>query len=131
MKRKNKKSLNADFDAKILKTARQVADAYDIVLRFEDGEWIGHALEYPEAIGTGKTPTACTKAIREVAVSGLAVMLEMGETPPAPARQGIRSEQVNIRVTVEEKAILEATAKQRGFRGLSDFIRSEALTSLR
>jgi len=64
-------------------------------------------------------------------VSGIATLLEMGEKPPAPSRQGVRSEQVNIRVTVEEKAIMEVVAKQKGFRGLSDFIRSGALAYTR
>lgn len=122
-----KKNISAPFAAKILQAARQLADAYDIVLRFEDGEWYGYALEYPEAMGDGKTPALCVKATREAVVAGVATMLEMGETAPVPARQGVRSEQVNIRVTAEEKALMETTAKQKGFRGLSDFIRTGAL----
>ncbi|MBN1942597.1 MAG: hypothetical protein JW849_04800 [Phycisphaerae bacterium] len=122
-----KKNISAPFAPEILKAARRIAEAYDIVLRFEDGEWYGHALEYPEAMGDGKTPAACIKATRQAVMAGVATMLEAGETPPAAAREGVRSEQVNIRMTAEEKALLETTAKQKGFRGLSDFIRTGAM----
>ena len=52
---------------------------------------------------------------------------DTGEAPPAPARQGVRTEQVNVRLTQEEKALLETSAKQKGFRGLSDFVRAGAM----
>jgi uncharacterized protein (DUF1778 family) len=39
--------------------------------------------------------------------------------------------QVNVRVTAEEKALLEATARRKGYSGLSDFIRAAALESTR
>ena len=39
-----------------------------------------------------------------------------------------RSAQVNVRLTPEEKAALESKAKAKGFRGLSDFIRTTVLT---
>jgi uncharacterized protein (DUF1778 family) len=58
----------------------------------------------------------------------VATMLEDGQSPPAPAREGHRSAQVNVRMTPEEKAVLESRAKAKGFRGLSDFIRSSMLT---
>ena len=120
-------NLSSPFDKDILVAATRIVDAYDIVLRYEDGEWFGHALEYPEAMGDGKTPTACIKATRKALVAAVATMIEAGETPPAPARQGVRSEQVNVRLTQEEKAVLETTAKKKGFRGLSDFIRAGAM----
>lgn len=130
MKTKSKSTLSAPFEKVILRKARAIAQAYDIVLRREDGEWVGYALEYPEAIGTGKTPSACIKDTREVAASGIAVMLETGQSPPKPARQGIRDKQINIRVSSEEKAILGAAAKEEGFRGVSDFVRNRALHSV-
>ena len=54
-------------------------------------------------------------------------LLERGQRPPAPARQGTRTQQVNVRLTAEEKAVLEATAKNQGFKGLSDLLRAAAL----
>ena len=121
------KDISAPFDKGVLDAARRIVEAYDIVLRWEDDEWYGHALEYPEAMGDGKTPTACIKATQKSLVAAVATMIEGGETPPAPARQGVRNEQVNVRLTQEEKAVLETSAKQKGFRGLSDFIRAGAL----
>ena len=121
------KGISAPFDKGVLNAAHRIVEAYDIVLRREDDEWYGHALEYPEAMGDGKTPTACIKATQKALVAAVATMIEAGETPPAPARQGVRNEQVNVRLTHEEKAVLETSAKQKGFRGLSDFIRAGAM----
>lgn len=44
---------------------------------------------------------------------------------------GKRTQQVNVRLTPEEKVILEGTARRKGFEGLSDFIRAAALESVR
>jgi predicted RNase H-like HicB family nuclease len=121
------KDISAPFSKVILAAARRIVEAYDIVLRWEDGEWYGHALEYPEAMGDGKTPMACVKATREALMAGVATMLEAGQAAPVPARQGVRTEQVNVRLTQEERAVLETSAAQKGFRGLSDFIRAGAL----
>jgi predicted RNase H-like HicB family nuclease len=120
--------LAAPFRANVLESARRLARAYDLILRFEDGEWYGHALEYPEAMGDGKTVGACVRATRESLAIGVATMLEAGQTPPAPAREGHRSAQVNVRLTPEEKTVLESRAKARGFRGRSDFIRTAMLS---
>jgi uncharacterized protein (DUF1778 family) len=54
-------------------------------------------------------------------------MLERGQAPPAAA--GRRTEQVNIRLTPEEKLTLEEESERKGFRGLSDFVRAAALAS--
>jgi predicted RNase H-like HicB family nuclease len=120
--------LKAPFEAGILESARRIVRAYDLIVRYEDGEWYGHALEYPEAMGDGKTVDACVRATREALAVAVATMLEAGQAPPPPAREGYRSAQVNIRLTPEEKAVLESKAKSKGFRGLSDFIRTSVLT---
>lgn len=112
-----------------LKKARELVERYQIVLAFEDGAWFGRALEMPMVFGEGPSPGACVRGTREALAVAAATMIDQGEAPPSPARQGIRSEQVNVRLTPEEKAILEAAARRRGFRGLSDFIRAGALAS--
>lgn len=129
MARRNteREALTRPFGPGILARAKQLADAYDLVLRFEDGEWYAHALEYPEAMGDGKTASACIRAARQALTAGVAAMLEAGESPPSPARQGRPSAQVNVRLTPKEKAALESKAKAKGFRGLSDFIRTSML----
>ena len=126
-RRREQKSLRAPFDVEVLKSARRIARAYDLILRFEDGEWYGHALEYPEAMGDGKSVDACVRATRQALTVAVATMLEAGQSPPPPAREGYRSAQVNVRLTPEEKAALESRAKAKGFRGLSDFIRTAVL----
>ena len=115
------------FDKSILAAAKRLIDAYDIVMRREEGEWVGHALEYPEAIGVGKTVQRCMVETRKSLLAGVASMLEDGEAPPVPARQNVRSEQVNLRLTPEEKAVLESRSRTKGFRGIADYVRAAAL----
>ena len=119
-----RRGLRAPFEPEVLASAKRIAHAYDLILRYEDDEWYGHALEYPEAMGDGKTVDACVRATRQALAVALATMLEAGQSPPPPAREDRRSAQVNVRLTPEEKAVLESRARARGFRGLSDFIRT-------
>ncbi len=55
-------------------------------------------------------------------------MIEEGRTPPVGATK--RAAQVNVRLTQEEKLLLEETAKREGFKGISDFIRHLALSHM-
>ncbi len=120
-------ALDRPFEKTILARAKEIVSQYKIVLEFEDDEWYGHGLELPGAHGDGKTPQAAVADTREAMTGVVAYMLEEGEEPPAPAREGNRSVQINIRVTPEEKAVLENKSRAKGFRGLSDFIRAAAL----
>ena len=122
------KSLDRPFDRAVLAKARTIAGHYKIIVEFEDGEWYGHGLEMPTVFGDGRTVQAAVGDTREALVTAVAHLLERGRKPPAPAREGHRSLQVNVRLTPEEKAILESKAKANGFRGLSDFIRTSLLT---
>lgn len=83
-------------------------------------------LELPTVMSDGKTPAACVKNTREALALTVATLLEDGEAVPPAAKQNVRDQQVNIRLSVAEKAKLEAAAS-RGFRGLSDFVRDAAL----
>lgn len=129
--RKSSQALDRPFAADVLRRAAALAAQYQVILEFEDGEWFGRGLELPGAMGDGKSPDRCVTATREAMVSAVASMLEDGERPPAPAKSGQRTAQVNVRLTAEEKSLLEATAQTRGFNGLSDFIRSVAIESTR
>ena len=108
------KALDRPFDKAILAKAKAIVEQYKIVLEFEDGDWYGHGLEIPTAYGDGKTVAAAVADTREGLITAVAYMLEKGQTPPEPAREGNRSAQVNVRLTP-------------GFRGLSDFIRASVL----
>jgi hypothetical protein len=75
----------------------------------------------------GKTPDECVEATRDILTTAVAYMLEKGETPPAPASEQKRTEQINVRLTTQEKLMLEEAAHNKGFRGVSDFIRTAGL----
>ncbi len=123
------KKLNKAFDKTILATAAKVAKKYEIILVSENNEWYGRGLEMPTVFGEGKTPDECVKDTREALIATVAHLLEQGEVIPAPANEGKRTEQVNIRLTSEEKTILTASAKANGFQGLADFIRAKAFAA--
>jgi predicted RNase H-like HicB family nuclease len=117
------------FDAAILRRAREIADAYQIILQFEGGLYYGRGLEMPTVMNHGKTPDECVRETKDALTTAVAYLLEKGETPPAPASENKRTEQVNVRLTPEEKLRLEDAARSKGYRGVSDFVRSASLAS--
>jgi len=121
----SKRSLRADT----LVRASKLVEQYQVILSFEDGDWYGRGLEMPQVFADGKTPAECIRNTRAALAGAVAYLLEAGEAIPRPAREGTRTEQVNVRLTPEEKAIIEAKARSKGFVGMSDFIRAAALES--
>ncbi len=121
------KKLNKDFGKKTLETARKFAEKYEVIIIFEDGEYYGKGLEMPMVFGDGKTPNQCVKNLRDALTYAVAHLIETGKPVPAPASEGKRTEQVNVRLTVEEKLILASSAKSHGYRGLADYIRAKVL----
>ncbi|MDB5326937.1 MAG: hypothetical protein JWM57_2506 [Phycisphaerales bacterium] len=113
----------------MLKRARQIAEQYRIVIKHEDGEYYGQSLELPGAMNDGKTPAECIEKTIDIVTTTIAFMLENGETPPLPSTDERRDEQVNVRLSKLEKLTFEEAARSRGFRGLSDFMRSATLNS--
>lgn len=130
MSAKSKKSARAidrAFDAHTMAKAKKIAEQYQVILAFEDGHWYGRGLELSNIHGDGKTVNQCVENTREAFAGWVAYLLEEGQRPPTPAREGTRTAQVNVRLTSEEKVLLEATAKRKGFSGLSDFVRAAAM----
>lgn len=129
-RKKRPKGIDRPFKPELLKRARAIAARYQVLLWYEDGEWYGHGLELPTTYADGKTPTACVSATRRAMTATVAFMLERGEAPPQPAlaleRKG-RSQQLNIRVSPEERLRLDELARQNGFRGAADYLRARAL----
>jgi len=120
------------FDPRILKRARDISRTCTIVLQPDPKlGYLGRSVEFPYAMDDGRTPGECVRKTRQALVAVVATMLEQGQVPPAPAIESNRSEQVNIRLTAEEKFLLEETARARGFRGLSDYMRATALAGAR
>ena len=113
-----------------LAAGRKLAEKYQAVIWFEDGEYYGRGLELPWTFEDGKSPAECFAKLREAMTHTVAFMLECGERPPTPATEAKRTAQVNIRVSPQEKAILEEAATSRGFNGVSDYIRERALSGV-
>ncbi len=125
------RQLDRPFAAEIRERAAEAVGDYQIIVTSEEGQWYGRGLEMPHVFGDGPTPAKCIENTREALRAAVSYLLEQGQTPPSPAKQGKRTTQVNVRLTAEEKAILEGTARRRGFQGLADFIRASALESAR
>lgn len=122
------KKLNSKFDEKALSSAKKIVDKYEVIMSCCNGEWYGRGLEIPTVFGDGKTPDECINNTKEALVATVAYLLEQGEAVPVPSSTGKRTEQVNIRLTAEEKAILSASAHSQGFKGLSDFLRAKVVS---
>lgn len=123
--------IDRPFDRAILHRAGEIAQQYQIILHFEDGLYYGRGLELLTAMNHGKTPDECVRATREILTTAVAYMLESGQIPPATASENKRTEQINIRLTPEEKLTLEQAARSKGFRGVSDFVRSASLSTVK
>lgn len=112
--------------------AREIARAYRLVLQpSERLGYVGHTVEVPTVFADGPTPERCVKAVIEAQTGYVAMLLEAGEAPPAPASAAKREAQINIRVTAEEKMILEDGARRGGYRNVSEFMRTASLGTLR
>ena len=128
MPRTNEAAIDRPFDQRVLQKARQIAGQYRVVIEPAGrAGYIGWSIEMPGAMGDGKTPAACIESTYKSVEFGVAVMLEAGQVPPAPSCKRRRNRQINVRVSAEEKIILDEAAQQRGFQGISDFLRSVAL----
>lgn len=125
--KKNRRVLDRPFNADVLVKARELAGAYQIVTWQEDGRWYGRGVEYPNVYGDGTTEVACLEATRDAIISAVAYELEKGMAPAIPAREGKRTEQVNIRLSAIEKLVIESASRRLGYRGIADYIRATAL----
>jgi predicted RNase H-like HicB family nuclease len=129
--KKNSKAIDRPFAPELLRQAKALAAAYQVIIHFEDGTYFGRGLEIPNALSDGRTPEECFKNTREALTAHVAYLLESGEAPPTPASEQSRDEQVNIRVTKLERILIEEAARQRGYRGVSDFVRAATLAATR
>jgi hypothetical protein len=81
----------------------------------------------PSTYGEGATIEACVRDTIQAAIASICTMLEVSKRPPSPSREGTRDQQLNVRLSSDEKLTLEAAAERDGFRSVSDFVRSAAL----
>lgn len=123
--------LRGTFKASVLRKAKKMAADYRIVLeKNERLGFIGSSVELPTVFADAKTPDKCYKATQEALMVAVATMIECGQRPPQPASAGRRTEQVNVRLTAEEKLLFSNAAMNLGFKGISDFIRNTALNNV-
>ena len=125
------KSLSKPFKESIVRKARKIVADYRIILeRNERLGFIGSSVELPTVFADAKTPEKCYKAVQDALMVAVATMIECGQRPPQPASAGRRTEQVNVRLTAEEKLLFANAAMNLGFKGISDFIRNTALNNV-
>ncbi len=120
--------LDKPFSKSVLCRARKYAKNYILVL--EEHERLGFTascVEIPTVFADGKSANKCVEAMRKALTYAIATMIESGDTPPFPSTDKKRVVQVNVRLTYEEKLLLSSKSKSRGFKGLSDFIRTSVL----
>jgi predicted RNase H-like HicB family nuclease len=110
-----------------IEQARAIAEQYQLVIWFEDGEYYGRGVELPYAFGEGKTIEQCARNTKEAFVTAVAGYLQEGNAPPAPAHEGKRDQQINIRLSCQERLLLETKARQSGATGISEYVRAVAL----
>lgn len=130
--RKPELALDRPFARDVWSRAERTAARYGFLVQpHKELGFFARGLEMPYVMADGTTPEACVRSIREALTVATATMIERGEELPVPADESARREQIRIRVTVEEKLRLEEAAQSKGFRGISDFVRSTTLSSLR
>lgn len=119
--------LERPFDPALLNEAAAIAGRYRVVLEREEdgGGYAARGVEFPTVFASAPTPNECEAKIREMLTVGVAAMMEAGERPPSPMSK--RRVQVNIRLSADEKVMLEDAAQEAGFRGVSEFVRFAAL----
>ena len=125
------KALERPFKESVVCKAKKIADDYRIILERNDRlGFIGTAVELPTAFADAKTPEKCYRATEDALMVAVATMIECDQRPPQPASAKRRTEQVNVRLTAEEKLLFSNAAANLGFKGISDFIRNTALNSV-
>jgi predicted RNase H-like HicB family nuclease len=125
------KALNKPFKDSIVRKARKIVADYRIILeRNERLGFIGSSVEIPTVFADARTPEKCYRATHDALKVAVATMIECGQRPPQPASAGRRTEQVNVRLTAEEKLLFTNAAMNLGFKGISDFIRNTALNNV-
>lgn len=120
--------LKRPFDPRVWKRAIKLVADYRLILEpNREVGYIGSAIEFPTVLAEGRTADECVKSTRQALAVAAATMIESGRRPPAPARRGTRQCQINVRLTSDERFVLDEAARRMGFQGISDFVRTAAL----
>ena len=134
MNRTKKKSDPKAFHAsqESLASARQALAEYTFLIEpHEELGYVGSAVELPAVMANGTSRDECVANLEFALETALAAMAEAGKPLPDAASSTTRTEQVNIRLTTREKQLLMLESSRRGYRGISDLLRSRMLHELR
>ena len=115
--RESAEAIDRPFDPDVLAKAKKIAAQYQVILSCEEGHWYGRGLELPNVFGDGKTVAQCVQNTREALAGAVAYFLEERQKPPAPARAGTRTQQVNVRLTSEEGRYWKRPPNRRATKG--------------
>lgn len=116
-------------DPAVIEEAKAIAADYRLTLdRNANGMYQGSSIEVPTALGFGCTPDECVAETLKSVIAIVAQVLADGGIPPASSRENKRDQQVNVRLSVHEKACLDAVARTVGFRSVPDLLRHIALS---
>jgi predicted RNase H-like HicB family nuclease len=108
--------------------AAKIAKTYTLVMQPEPRlGYFGRTVEFPYVMADGKTLAACAEQVLEATTLAVVTYLERDQQPPGPAGDGRRDQQLNIRVSGEERLMLDGIAAREGFRSVSDYVRAAAL----
>jgi predicted RNase H-like HicB family nuclease len=120
-----------ELPRRFIERGRRIASAYTVVLEPHEAEgFCGRTLELPNVRAYGRTQQRCIAELYKVQAIAVGSMLAHGQTPPPPAVEGKRDDQVNIKLTRREKAFFTEAARREGFRSVADFLRSLAMRRL-
>lgn len=125
--------MSKPFARDIAAQARELAAQYRYVIEAdEEGDgYIGCTVEMPTVMGGGDNPAECYQDTIDATITTIATLLEAGDAPPSPSREGKRDQQLNIRLSASEKLTLEGAAARAGYRSVSDFVRAAAIDKAR
>lgn len=127
---KMRKAIDRPFERRVWDHASAIARTYRLIIEHESDGFRGRVLEMPTVFMFGGTPNECLEETIQALTTVLATMLEEGTTPPTGGQQR-RSQQINIRLTPEEKLLLEDKVRRTGFRNVSDYMRHLAIVEPR
>ena len=118
---------NNEGEADLLSKARGFALRYRIILTpTDDGSFIANAMELPGIIIQEATLTKVVEELHNVLIEVIVRLLREGNAPPQPTA-GRRLEQVNVKLSLEERSLMESAARARGNRGVADYLRQLGL----
>jgi predicted RNase H-like HicB family nuclease len=118
-------------ELELLKRAADIALQYRLVITpHGSSRFVGNAVELPGIVVEASTIAECGSTLQEALLATVARMLHEERVPPLPSQNSTRTEQVNIRMTSQERLLLDDAARRHGHRGISDFLRSLGLREL-